>query len=151
MRLINGNSLFLPEFPRFFDNFKTRNWHNGNSGNHTSSTNTTIPAVNILENNDGYIVEMAVPGMSKKDFNIQLEDNLLTIASEHKDGTPMNEDDRWLHREFSYQSFHRSFRLNHKVVDDMKIKATYENGLLRLSIPKKEEAKINPPKRISIS
>ena len=138
-------------FLRFFDDFFTREWYDRSSGNHTSSTNSTIPAVNILENNDSYIVEMAAPGMTKNDFQIQLEDNLLTITSEHKDDYPLGDGERWLRREFSYQSFQRSFQLNHKVVDDSKIKATYENGMLRLLIPKKEEAKTRLPKLISIS
>ena len=151
MRLLNGNSLWMPEFPRFFDDSFTREWFDRNSGNHTSSTNSTIPAVNILEDNDGFMVEMAAPGMKKNDFNIQLDDDLLTISSEYRDDSMLPENARWLRREFSYQSFQRSFRLNHNVVDDSKIKATYRNGMLSLHIPKQEEAKTKPPKLISIS
>ncbi|HHM20761.1 MAG TPA: Hsp20/alpha crystallin family protein [Bacteroidetes bacterium] len=150
MRLMNATSSLLPEVSRFFDDFVTRDWFDWSTGNF-SSTNTTLPAVNILETNDDYIVEMAAPGMNKKDFHIELKDNLLTITSEHQDTKEMKEGERWLRREFSYQSFQRSFRLNNDVVDDAKIKATYENGMLRLSIPKKEEAKTKPPKLIAVS
>jgi len=150
MRLTNGKRSFLPELPKFFDDFLTRELMDWDAKN-SSSTNTTIPAVNIMESEDGYLVEMAAPGMKKKDFHIELKNNLLTISSEHEDMSETKEDEEWLHREFSYQSFKRSFRLNHNVVDDANIKAKYENGVLRLNIPKKEEAKPKPPKLISVS
>lgn len=150
MMLINRNPSVVPTVPRFFDDFFTRDlfdWGNGNF----SSTNTSIPAVNIRETNDDYIVEMAAPGMGKKDFHIEVKDNVLTISSELQNEDTSSEADRWLRREFSYQSFQRSFRLNNDVVDDAHIKATYNNGLLRLTIPKKEEAKVKPPKLIEVS
>ncbi|RMG83496.1 MAG: Hsp20/alpha crystallin family protein [Bacteroidetes bacterium] len=150
MKLMNRSASLLPGVPRFFDDFFTRDWFDWNANNF-SLTNTTIPAVNILETNDDYIVEMAVPGMSKKDFHIEVKDNVLTISSEHKEETEDTDNNRWLLREFSYQSFQRSFRLNNDVVDDAHIKATYKDGMLRLTIPKKEEAKVKPPKLIAVS
>ena len=149
MMLINRKSS-LPSLPKFFDDFFTKeffDWENGNF----SSTNTTVPAVNIRETDDSYLVEMAAPGMDKKDFHIELQDNVLTISSELKREHKSTEDDRWLRREFSYQSFQRSIQLNKEVVDDAKIKATYKDGMLQLTIPKKEEAKVKPPKRIAVS
>ena len=96
------------------------------------------------------MVEMAAPGMSKSDFTIQLEDNKLTITSEKKAEKEQNEEDRYMKREFSYQSFQRTFQLQKDVVDADKIAATYENGVLHLVIPKKDEARQKPPRMIEI-
>ncbi|RME94514.1 MAG: Hsp20/alpha crystallin family protein [Bacteroidetes bacterium] len=147
---MRSNPSLLPDVARFFDDYFTRDLFNW-SNNHFSTTNTTIPAVNIRETNDEYIVEMAAPGMSKKDFHIEVNNNMLTIRSEHKQENTDSSDDRWLLREFSYQSFERTFQLNKEVVDDAHIKASYKNGLLLLHIPKKEEAKVQPPKLITVA
>lgn len=133
--------------PDFFD--LTRDWLDWNNSNF-SSTSSSIPAVNIRETSDSFEVEMAAPGMTKKDFRIELDNNLLTISSEKKQENEQKEGDRYTKREFSYQSFQRSFTLPKNVVDDDKIRARYEDGVLRLSIPKKEEAKPRPPKQIEI-
>ena len=108
-----------------------------------------MPSVNIRETNDNYEVEVAAPGMDKKDFKITLDGNLLTISS-FKQQSSEETEDRYTRREFSYQSFQRSFQLPKDVVDQDKISARYENGLLNLSIPKKEEAK-KAPKLIEIA
>lgn len=141
-RFNNGDVL-----PNFFD--LTRNWMDWNNSNFSNS-GSSIPAVNIRESQDSFEVEMAVPGMSKKDFRIELDNNLLTISSERKSENEHKEGERYTKREFSYQSFQRSFTLPKDVVDADKIKAKYEDGMLRLSIPKKEEAKPRPPKQIDI-
>ncbi len=141
-RFNNGSVL-----PGFFD--LTRDWLDWNNSNF-SNTGSSIPAVNIRETADGYEVEMAAPGMSKKDFRIELDNNVLTISSEKRTENEQKEGERYTKREFSYQSFQRSFSLPKEVVDDEKIQAKYEDGVLRLSIPKKEEAKPRPPKQIAI-
>jgi HSP20 family protein len=123
------------------------NW--GLSNN--SITNTTIPAVNIRETNDNFVVEMAAPGMTKEDFRIELDGNLLTISSEKEDQKEEKEGERYTRKEFSYQSFQRSFQLSKDVVDADKIEARYEHGMLHLVIPKKEHAKQKPPRMIQIS
>lgn len=137
-------------FPTFFDDFFNRdlfNWGNLNF----SDTNTTIPAVNISETAEAYEVEMAAPGMSKKDFKVELNGNTLSISSQ-KDLKQENESQHgYFRKEFSYQSFQRTFELQKDVVDLDKIQAKYENGLLRLVIPKKEEAKQKAPRLIQIS
>lgn len=138
----NGNL-----FPGFFD--LTRDWLDWTNENY-STTGTSLPAVNIRETGDSFEVEMAAPGMSKKDFRIELENNLLSISSERKNETEKKEGERFTKKEFSYQSFQRTFTLPKEVVDDDKINARYENGVLYLSIPKKEEAKPRPPKLISV-
>ena len=94
---------------------------------------------------------MAAPGMNKDDFKVELDGNLLTIVSEKNQENEVKEGERYSRREFSYQSFQRSFQLPKEVVDADKIEAKYENGVLRLLIPKKEEAKPRPPKTIQIN
>ena len=107
--------------------------------------------VNIKETADNFVVEVAAPGMTKKDFKIELDGNMLTISSEKSDQREENEDEKYTRKEFSYQSFYRTFNLPKEVVDAEKIEAKYENGLLHLMIPKKEEAKQKPPRLIQIS
>ncbi|WP_134089118.1 Hsp20/alpha crystallin family protein [Olivibacter sp. XZL3] len=136
-------------FPSLFDDFFNRdlfNWDNGN----LSQANVTVPSVNIKETADNYEVEMAAPGMNKNDFKIELDGNLLTISSS-KEFEDEKKEDGYARKEFSYQSFQRSFNFPKDVVDEDKIEAKYENGLLQLTIPKKEEAKRKGPRLINIS
>jgi HSP20 family protein len=109
-----------------------------------------LPSVNIKESNDDFEVEVAAPGFSKNDFRIELNHELLTISSGKEIENETKEDQQFTLREFSYQSFSRSFMLPNSV-DSNKIGAKYENGILRISIPKKEEAKPQPPKQIMIN
>lgn len=147
MSIIKRNEIF-PGLSFFDDVFSRDLWNWGTTNN--SSTNTTIPLVNIKEDNDNFLVEMAAPGMEKNDFRVELDGNLLTITSEKQNENEVKEGERYSRREFSYQSFQRSFQLPKEVVDADKIEAKYENGVLRLVIPKKEEAKPRPPKTIQI-
>jgi HSP20 family protein len=150
MTLVKRNGNQLPTFPTFFDDFFNRDLAELSRSNF-SPTGTTIPAVNIKETKDAFEVEMAAPGMTKKDFTLELEDNRLTITAEKKSHNEVKEEDRHIRREFSYQSFERSFTLPKEVVDGDKIKARYEDGMLHLLIPKKEEAKNKPHKLIQVS
>ena len=146
MSIIRKNELF----PNVFDDLFTRDlWNWGLTNN--SSTNTTVPAVNIRETADNYDVEVAAPGMTKDDFKVELDGNTLVISSEKKDEREQKEGERYTRQEFSYQSFQRSFQLHKDVVDIDKIEAKYENGVLHLMIPKKEEVKQKPPRMIQIS
>lgn len=145
MSIIKRNE-FLPHV---FDDFFSKDlWDWGLNNN--SSTNTTIPAVNIRETSEAFEVEMAAPGMNKEDFKVELDGNMLTITSELQKENEEREGQRYTRREFSYQSFRRTFQLPKDVVDADKIEAKYENGVLRLLVPKKEEAKPKPPKTIQI-
>lgn len=139
----------FPTLPRLFDDFFTTDFNDWGFKNH-SLTNTTLPAVNIVESDDKFIVEMAAPGMTKKDFEIELDNEMLTISSEKEVSNELEENDKYSRREFSYQSFKRTFQLPKTVVDDSKIEASYENGILTISIPKREEAKALPPRKIKI-
>jgi HSP20 family protein len=150
MALVKRNGELLNPLPMLFDDFFNRdlfNWRNSNF----SDTNTTIPAVNIKETPESYEVEVAAPGMTKKDFRIELDGNRLTISSEKTNQSEQHTDSRYFQREFSYQSFERTFNLQKDVVDVEKIQAKYENGLLHLMIPKREEAKQKPPRQIQVS
>ncbi len=151
--LIKKNKSLLPSFSRFWDDYDlfNRNLTNWGPSNY-SDVDTTLPAVNIKETKDSYEVEMAAPGMKKEDFKIELDRNILTISSEKTEEHEENgEDEKYSRKEFSYQSFQRSFNLPKEVVDEEKIKAEYKNGVLHLVIPKKEEAKQKPPRKIEIA
>ncbi|MEX6689559.1 Hsp20/alpha crystallin family protein [Danxiaibacter flavus] len=149
MSLVKRNSNNQSAVPSLFDDFFSREFFNWGNNNY-SATRTTVPAVNVKETNEEFEVEVAAPGMSKEDFNITLDHNYLTISSS-KQQEQNSEEHGYTRREFSYQSFSRSFELPTDVVDGENIKATYDNGLLRLVIPKKEEAKQKGPKTIQVS
>ena len=114
-----------------------------------SETNTTLPSVNIKETEDKFGVEVAVPGFDKSDFNIELNNNELTISSEKKEENEQKEGERYTRREFSYQAFRRSFTLPN-IVDGDKISAQYNDGVLHVDIPKREEAKPKPVRQIDV-
>ena len=111
--------------------------------------NNTVPAVNIHETENEFSVELAVPGMQKADFNIEVENGVLTISAE-KNSEKSEEDVKYTRKEFSYSSFKRTFTLPDSVNPD-KIAATYENGVLAMVLPKKEESKVKPAKAIKVS
>lgn len=148
MTLVTTNRNMFPSFSNLFDDFlnaEVGDWRRNNY----SASNTTLPKVNIMEDDERFLVEMAAPGMEKGDFKVDLEHNLLTISSEKKEEAK-NETARFTQREFAYQAFQRSFTLPDSANGE-KISARYENGILRVSIPKKEEARPKPPKTIKIS
>ena len=132
-------------FDRFFDG-EMFDWSNRNFSN----TNTTLPSVNIKENPDAFTVEVAAPGFDKNDFKLELNHNTLTVSSEKKVESETKENEVFTKREFSYQSFSRSFTLP-MIADGERISANYENGILLVSIPKKEEANPKPSRMIEIS
>lgn len=149
MTIVKRNGNLQNHFPTLFDDFLNRDIFNWGLSNF-SDTNTTIPAVNVKETSDNYEVEVAAPGMTKKDFKVVLEGNNLTISSEKETQKEQNEDVRYTSKEFSYQSFSRTFTLQKDVVDTEKIQAKYEDGVLHLLIPKMEHAKQKQPKLIEI-
>lgn len=99
----------------------------------------TVPAVNILENKEDYKVSLAVPGMKKEDFNIDVEGNMLSISCE-KEENKEEKEEQFTRKEYNYSSFSRSFTLP-EGVNKEKIEAKYEDGVLKLVLPKREEAK----------
>ncbi len=137
------NSRFLPGFT---DDFFGKDFL---SDFFDSSANKTIPEVNVLENKDSFTIEVAAPGLEKKDFKIDLNNNILTISSA-KEAKKEDKKEKYIRREFSYSSFQRSFSLPDSVNRD-KIKANHKDGILMIEIPKLEEAKEKLLREIKIS
>jgi HSP20 family protein len=149
MTLLKRYESKYPSFPSIFDNWLSRDmmdWMNRNF----SDTNTTVPAVNVSENENDFQIEVAAPGMTKDDFKITLENDTLTISSEKKEEHNEKKDGQYTRKEFSYQSFSRSFTIPERIVDGDRISAKYNNGLLHITLPKKEEAKPKPSRIIDI-
>jgi len=117
----------------------------------TSNFNTgiSLPKVNIMETADAFIVDMAVPGLKKSDFQLNLDNQLLSISTELKEEKE-HEEENYTRREFGYSSFKRTFTLPESVNED-KIDARYKDGILSIHLPKKEEAKQKPARTIKIS
>lgn len=137
-----NRDLFPSMFSEFFDRdfFDTSNM---------GFNNSTMPAVNIKETKEDFVVEVAAPGMKKDDFKIELDNNLLVISSEKEEHNEEKGEGEFTRREFSYQSFKRTFTLP-KTIEDGKIAAKYNDGVLLITLPKKEEAKEKPKKLIAI-
>jgi HSP20 family protein len=112
-------------------------------------TGINTPAVNIAEGKDDFNIEVAAPGLDKNDFKINLEHNVLTVSSE-KESTKEEKEGKFMRREFGYSSFKRCFTLPNSI-DPEKISASHKDGILYITIPKKEEAKIKPPRQIAIA
>lgn len=147
MNLIKRNTdNWLPSI--FDDMFKTDWMDNGNSG--MNRIGTSVPAVNISENDDAFTLEVAAPGKTKKDFNLELDNGVLTISSEEKKENETRENGgRFTRREFSYSSFKRAFSLP-ETVDPEKISAQYNEGVLKIALPKREDAKVQAKRMIDI-
>lgn len=109
----------------------------------------STPAVNIIEENDGFRIEVAAAGLSKDDFRIHLEDDVLTVSAE-KEQDGKDEQGKYTRREFNYTSFKRSFRLDDSI-DQEAVKAEHANGILKIHLSKREEAVKQGPKSIEIS
>jgi HSP20 family protein len=124
-----GQRTFNNLFDEFFNEFPV----------FAEKSGVNFPPVNISETADAYHLELNVPGRNKEDFKVGLENGLLTISYEKKEDVK-NEDVKNVRREFSFKSFKRSFSLDEKV-DAANIQAKYENGLLKLYLPKKAEIK----------
>ena len=106
----------------------------------------SVPSVNSLENNDSFEIDLAVPGMKKEDFTIELNDKVLVISSETSNTM---ENDKMRLNEFNFSSFQRSFRVPDSVDQD-KIKANYKNGILKIKLPKRKESISKPNRGITI-
>ncbi len=150
MTLARISNPWMSSLPSLLDRFFEGDLMDWNSSNF-SDTNTTLPAVNIKEDNDQFMIEVAVPGMKKDDFKVDFDNGRLTISSEKQHEDVEKEGEKVTRREFSYQSFQRSFTIPENMVDAEKISAKYENGILHLKLPKREEIKPKPAKQIAIS
>ena len=132
-------------FPSILDEILKPDWVGG-----MENLNATVPAVNIKETEKDFTIELAAPGKKKEDFNIEVNENVLTISSEIKSEKEDKTDDgAYTRREFKYSSFKRAFTLPETINED-KINASYEDGVLKLALPKKEEALPKPKRLIEI-
>ena len=132
-------------YPGFMDDFFGRDFY---PTHYERNGFKSLPAVNITESDNGYTIEVAAPGLNKKDFKIDLEKNTLTIASV-RDDKQEESNGRYTRREFRYTNFSRSFKLP-ETVDGEKISAVHKDGILYVDIPKMEEAKEKPARQIAI-
>lgn len=137
------NTLFKPDrrvssMNTFFDDFFSKDlfdWSNKNF----SDVGTTLPSVNIKETTEAFRVDLAAPGMKKEDFKIEIHNNVMTISAEKKNEKQEKDNEgNYTRREFSYESFSRAFALPLAILED-KIEAAYQDGILKLTIPKKEK------------
>jgi HSP20 family protein len=108
-----------------------------------------VPAVNITEQKNEYLVALAAPGMKKDDFRIDVDGYILTISAQ-KEENKEEEDKKFTRREYSYSTFSRSFTLPDEVNKE-KIEAKYVDGILRVALPKKDEVKMPAAKQIAIN
>jgi HSP20 family protein len=114
-----------------------------------SAEDTTLPAVNILEDENGIKIEMAAPGLKKEDFKIDLDRNHLTISAEVTSEQSEN-NDRYSRKEFNYRSFRRLFNIPVETINGDRIEAAYKDGILAVTLPKREELKPKPARAIEI-
>ncbi|WP_036379231.1 Hsp20/alpha crystallin family protein [Muricauda sp. MAR_2010_75] len=140
MSLVKRNNMF---FPSLMNDFMGPDWFGG-----SEKWNTSVPAVNIKDNEKNFELELAVPGVKKDDFSVEVDNDVLTISSEMKSENEETKEN-YTRKEFSYSSFKRAFTLP-DTVDGSKIDAKYEDGILKLTLPKKQEALPKPKRLISI-
>src|SRR5699024_10913228 len=146
MKAVNRNNVWLPNILEnlFFDNRLDV------PNNYETFSN---PKVNIIENNSNFVLEFAVPGMKKENFTIEVEKEVLTLSAksitDEKSESKEEDDFKFRRREFNYKEFKRSFKLHEKINTD-DIKASYTDGILRITLPKVEE-EIESKKMVEIS
>jgi len=119
-----------------------------NGGLMSENDFSLIPDANIIENGKDYKIELAVPGLERKDFNVEIKDDMLIVSAEKKEESE-HEDKNYRTREFSYNSFYRSFALPKNLVVE-KVDAKYHNGVLNITLPKKEVEVSKPVKKIKV-
>ena len=136
-------------YPALFNNLFGREFLDWNNAGF-SADNTTLPAVNILENADHIQIEVAAPGMKKEDFKVDLDNNRLTVSVE-KEEEKNETNDRFARREFCYSSFRRQFNIPVETINGDQIQASYKDGILLLTLPKREELKPKPARAIEIN
>ncbi|NKI32932.1 Hsp20/alpha crystallin family protein [Croceivirga thetidis] len=140
MSLVKRNQVL---FPSLFNDLLSPDWFGG-----LENGNRNVPAVNIKENDDNFELELAIPGLKKEDVNIEVDESILTISSEARHESESKEAN-FTRKEFSFSSFKRAFSLP-ETIDEDKIHAKHEEGILKLTLPKKEEALPKPKRLIEI-
>ncbi|RAJ09208.1 Hsp20/alpha crystallin family protein [Arenibacter echinorum] len=141
MSLVKRNNVM---FPSLMNEILRPDWFGG-----VDNFKQSVPAANVKETESEYVLELAIPGRKKEDFNVEIDNEILTISSEVK-SEENKEDDGYTRREFTFSSFKRVFSLPETISLD-KINATYEDGILKFILPKKEEALPKPKRLIEIA
>ena len=147
--LVKSNGSLFPAIPSLFNDLFNKDWLDPSLVNWKTS-GATLPAANVKETKEKIVIELAVPGMKRDNFRVELRNNILSISAEVQEPQPNDEQESYTHLEFSYLSFNRSFTLPDRA-EVSKISARYNNGILFITVPKREEGKIKPPKVIGIS
>jgi HSP20 family protein len=149
VRKTNG-SLF-PAIPSLIDDWFGRDWLDSSLAE-WKTFGSTLPAVNVRETNDDYKIEVAAPGMKRDDFKVELDNNVLTISSQMENSREeKDQEGNYTRREFSYQSFQRSFSLPQQKVKGNEITARYADGILYVTVPKTDDAKAKAAKQIAVA
>jgi HSP20 family protein len=145
--LVRKNDSFRSSFPSLMDDFFGSNLFDTDNGDRG-----TLPSVNVREGSDDFHIEVAAPGMKRDDFHVELDGNVLTISSEKEENREdRDKDGNYTRREFSYQSFRRSFTLPQNRIKGEGIRAKYTDGILHVTVPKSEEGKTRAPRQITVS
>jgi HSP20 family protein len=147
--LVKTNGSLFPAIPSLIEDFFGRDWLDSTMAN-WRTFNSTLPAVNVQESDEDYKIEVAAPGMKRDDFKVELDNHVLTISSQ-QENSHEEKDGNYTRREFSYQSFQRSFSLPENRVRGEEIKAEYVDGILRITVPKTEDARKKPAKQIAVA
>jgi HSP20 family protein len=145
MTLIRTNNRLYPSVFNQLFNRELVDWTNAGF----SAEDTTLPAVNILEDENGIKIEMAAPGLKKEDFKIDLDRNRLTISAEVTSEQGEN-NDRYSRKEFNYRTFRRLFNIPVETINGDLVQAAYKDGILTVTLPKREELKPKPARAIEI-
>jgi HSP20 family molecular chaperone IbpA len=127
-------------FPSFFSDTLERLW--------SDETLNWMPAVNIRERADDFVIDLAVPGMDKKDFTVEVDNGVLTVSGERR-GESEDKSDKHTRREFHYVSFRRHFSLP-DTANGEQVNASYKDGILTLIVMKREESRLKPKRQIKI-
>jgi HSP20 family protein len=142
---MNKSVFTPPAFDKLVNEFINSDWPQFGAGGVNA---VSRPAVNILESDADYRIEVAAPGLEKSDFKVSINKDILSISTEKP--APAEENGKVLRREFSFLNFQRGFRLPN-IVDVTGIQAAYNNGVLTVTLPKREEARVKPPREIEIA
>ncbi len=132
MNIIKRNN---PLFSSIFDELFIENRLDA-----TNCENFSKPAINILEKNTTFVIEIVIPGISKKDVSIEVEENTLKVSSKNSDENPTEDTTKYLRKDFDYKNFETKFILP-QIIDIENINATHVDGILAITLPKKVEEK----------
>ncbi|MGE0569276.1 MAG: Hsp20/alpha crystallin family protein [Bacteroidia bacterium] len=139
---IEKHDIFMPTFENLFNNFFSNDLLTRDYAGY-------VPSVNIIEKPEAFILELSAPGFEKSDFSIKVEEGKLVISGEHKVEKSV-ENGNYVRKEFNYGSFSRVFEIK-DLINEHEIKANYENGILKVDLPKIQKSNISNVREIKIS